>query len=159
MAPSPLTLCKEVGPANIWGISLLFSCPPPTLGWTTKAAGWLRRLSAIFSAIQRYSPASSGDKLTICNTPLGNTVTLERNKTNKENQSKSSIKQSINCTWTPWLTCFLYDLAGVYIFQVLFYHNMWCDQAKWVLFWALSNFSFVMHLWKHSMSFVLLNTY
>ncbi len=32
------------------------------------------------------------------------------------------------------------------------------DQAKWVLCRALSNFSFVTHLWKHSKSFVLLKT-
>ncbi len=35
---------------------------------------------------------------------------------------------------------------------------LWCDQAKWVLCRAPSNFSFVVYLWKHSESFVLVKT-
>ena len=35
---------------------------------------------------------------------------------------------------------------------------MGCDQTKWVLCRALSNFSFVFYLWKHSESFLLLKT-
>ena len=35
---------------------------------------------------------------------------------------------------------------------------MWCDQAKWDLCWALLNLSFVVYMWKHSESFVLLKT-
>ncbi len=36
--------------------------------------------------------------------------------------------------------------------------HMWCDQAKWILCRALSNFRFVVHLVKQSISFVLLKT-
>ena len=67
---------------------------------------------------------------------------------NGTNQNQSLGKSELRYYFirlTIYYMCILWFLA----------QNMWWDQAKWVLCWAIS---FVIHLWKHSLSLVLLNT-